>query len=214
MKKIKIFFILLILFAIYFFVCAFSYVSAISDNLYNNVLRLHVIANSDSKEDQDLKYTVRDKIIKYLNENTSTISNKEELINFIHENKDTIKTIASETIYNNGFSYPVDVELGNFEFPTKQYGDISFPAGFYDAIRIKIGSSSGQNWWCVLFPPLCFVNTSTGIVPEESKKTLHENLSDENYKIVSESSTPSFSFKFKIIELFEKSSFATAKNNF
>ena len=212
MKKIKIFITLAFLLAIFVFTCAYTYVSAISDNLYNSIFRLHVIANSDSKEDQNLKYIVRDNLINYMNDNCKNLSSKEEVIQYAKENLDKLKQIAENTVKDNGFTYPVQVEIGNYEFPTKNYGDISFPAGFYDALRVKIGESSGKNWWCVMFPPLCFVNATTGIVPDSSKETLHENLSDENYMIVSESDNSSVAFKFKIVELFEKAGIITAKN--
>ena len=212
MKKIKIFITLAFLLAIFVFTCAYTYVSAISDNLYNSIFRLHVIANSDSEEDQNLKYIVRDNLINYMNDNCKNLSSKEEVIQYAKENSDKLKQIAENTVKDNGFTYPVQVEIGNYEFPTKNYGDISFPAGFYDALRVKIGESSGKNWWCVMFPPLCFVNATTGIVPDSSKETLHENLSDENYMIVSESDNSSVAFKFKIVELFEKTGIITAKN--
>ena len=212
MKKIKIFITFAFLLAIFVFTCAYTYVSAISDNLYNSIFRLHVIANSDSEEDQNLKYIVRDNLINYMNDNCKNLSSKEEVIQYAKENLDKLKQIAENTVKDNGFTYPVQVEIGNYEFPTKNYGDISFPAGFYDALRVKIGESSGKNWWCVMFPPLCFVNATTGIVPDSSKETLHENLSDENYMIVSESDNSSVAFKFKIVELFEKAGIITAKN--
>ena len=212
MKKLKIIITLAFLFAIFVFTCAYSYVSAISDNLYNSIFRLHVIANSDSEEDQNLKYIVRDNLINYMNDSCKNLSSKDEVIQYAQSHLDQIKQIAENTIKENGFNYPVQVEIGNFEFPTKNYGDISFPTGFYDALRVKIGKSSGKNWWCVMFPPLCFVDTTTGIVPDSSKEELQENLSDENYMIVSESDNSSIAFKFKIVELFEKAGIVTAKN--
>lgn len=211
MKNLKIIVILVFLFLAYIFVSAYSYVSAISDNLYNSVFRLHVIANSDSKEDQDLKYIVRDNLINYMNENSSEFSNKEEVVQYSKHHIKDFEKIALDTIKSLGFDYPVQVEVGNFDFPTKNYGDVSFPAGYYDALRVKIGSASGKNWWCVMFPPLCFVDTTTGIIPASSKESLHEELSDENYKIVSDARNVNYSFKFKIVEFFENSGLITAK---
>ena len=213
MKKfLKAFFTLIILFSLYLFVCAYSYVNAVSQNLSDSVFRLHVIANSDSKEDQNLKYIVRDKLIEYLNNKTKDCSSKNDVINYAKQNIDELKKIAEETVINQGYSYPVEVEIGNFEFPTKQYGDISFPAGFYDALRVKIGKAEGQNWWCVMFPPLCFVDVTTGIVPDSSKEDLQSNLSDEEYKIISDNEDSEFTFKFKLIEFFEQKGLITAKN--
>lgn len=210
MKKVinnvffKRFLILIFLLFIYTIICAVSYVNAVSSNIESSVFRLHVIANSDSKEDQDLKYIVRDNILTYINEISKNASTKEEVIEIARNNIDTIKQIAQETVYENGYNYSVNIKIGNFAFPTKQYGDISLPAGFYDALRVEIGSASGQNWWCVMFPPLCFVDVSSGVVPEESKEVLQENLSYEEYNLLSENQNNSdMNFKFKIVELFQ-----------
>lgn len=211
MKKIKFIVILSILFLIYIFFSAYSYVSAISDNMYNSVFRLHVIANSDSDEDQNLKYIVRDNLINYMNEKTNTFTSKEDIIEYAKNHIEDLKNIAEMTVKEQGYNYPVTVEIGNFEFPTKTYGDISFPAGNYDALRVKIGNANGRNWWCVMFPPLCFVDVSTGIVPETSKEELKENLSDENYNLVSQSDNCDVKLKLKILELFEQSGLITAK---
>lgn len=212
MKRIKIAFILIVLFSIFIFINAYNYVEAISDNLYNSVFRLHVIANSNSEEDQNLKYIVRDNLINYMNEKCKNISSKDDVIQYAKNNLDVIKNIAENTIKENGYNYPVIVEIGNYEFPTKGYGDISFPEGFYDALKVKIGKAAGHNWWCVMFPPLCFVDSTTGIVPDSSKQALKETLSEENYKIISESENSDITIKFKLIEFFEKNGFITAKN--
>lgn len=212
MKKfLKPILILIILFFIYTFICAYSYVNAVSENLSNSVFRLHVIANSDTQEDQDLKYIVRDKLIEYMNTLTESNSSKREVIKIAQDNLNKFKQIAENTIREQGYSYPVEVEIGNFEFPTKTYGDISFPAGYYDALRVKIGESKGKNWWCVMFPPLCFVDVTTGIVPDNSKEDLKQNLSDEEYKIISDTENADITLKFKLIEFFENNGLITAK---
>ena len=92
---------------------------------------------------------------------------KRDAISLVDKNTPkNFKQVAENTILEvNGYSYPVKINIGNFEFPTKDYGDISLPAGFYDALRVEIGKAKGQNWWCVMFPPLCFVDVSSGIVP-------------------------------------------------
>ena len=198
-KKIELLFILLF---IYIFICAFSYVNAVSTNIQDSVFRLHVIANSDSDEDQNLKYLVRNKVLEYINTIAKHVSSKEEVISIVKENSDEIQKIAENTVKENGYNYKVKLSVGNFAFPTKTYGDISFPAGYYDALKIEIGKAKGKNWWCVMFPPLCFVDVTSGIVPEESKEILKENLSDEEYELLSESSND-INFKFKIIEMFK-----------
>lgn len=203
--------ILSILFTLYIFICSYKYVSNISNGLSNNVFRLHIIANSDTEEDQNLKYIIRDNLLKYMNQICANATDKEEVIEIASSHINDFKQIAKQTINDNGYSYNVDVEIGNFDFPTKKYGDISFPSGNYDALRVKIGESSGQNWWCVMFPPLCFIDTSTGIVSEDSKTILQSNLSNEEYHIIADSTSPTFSFKFKIIEFFEHTGIITAK---
>ena len=193
---------LLVLLFIYTFTCAFSYVNAVSSNIQDSVFRLHVIANSNSEEDQNLKYIVRDKVLEYINSISGNQSSKEEIIKLANEHIDKIQEIAENTIKENGYNYEVKLNIGNFAFPTKTYGDISFPAGYYDALKIEIGKAQGQNWWCVMFPPLCFVDVTSGIVPEESKEIIKENLSDEEYELVSENNNE-VRFKFKIVEMFQ-----------
>lgn len=210
MKKYLFLLIVLISFII---LSAYSYASAINEDLSNNVFRLHVIANSDSKEDQDLKYKVRDKLIEYMKSLTTNISSKEEVIKIANNHISDFESIAKEVITENGFDYDVKVEIGNFSFPTKQYGDISFPAGFYDALKVEIGNAKGQNWWCVMFPPLCFVDVTSGIVPEESKENLQDNLGEEEYDIISNTEDSEIvNFKFKIVEFFENLGIQLANN--
>ena len=210
-SKVKMVIILSFLLFLYTTICAFSYAQNISTDIANSVFRLHVIANSDSKEDQDLKYKVRDSLISYMNELCGNCKSKEEAINLVTKHKEEFKKIADDTIKNNGYSYDVKISVGNFEFPTKNYGDISLPAGFYDALRVEIGNAKGQNWWCVMFPPLCFVDISSGVVPDESKEQLEDTLSEEEYALVSEEDEPQFKFKFKILEFFNENGFITAK---
>lgn len=193
----------LFLLVLFVFVSALSYVSAVSSNISNSVFRLHVIANSDSTEDQNLKYIVRDELIKYMNEISQNCTTKQEIINLAQKNISNFESIAKKTIQQNGYDYNVSVEIGNFDFPTKSYGDITLPAGNYDSLRVKIGKAEGQNWWCVMFPPLCFVDVTSGIVPEESKKEMKEAMPEEEYSLISETDNSEISFKFKLIEFFE-----------
>lgn len=210
-SKVKIVIILSFLLFIYTTICALSYAQDISTDIANSVFRLHVIANSDSKEDQDLKYKVRDGLISYMKEICANCTNKQQAIELVRNHQNEFKQIALDIIKENGFSYNVNINIGNFEFPTKNYGDISLPAGYYDALRVEIGEAKGQNWWCVMFPPLCFVDITSGIVPEESKETLENNLSEEEFALVSNDSKPQIQFKFKLLEFFNENGFITAK---
>ena len=205
---LKRFLIVLILFTFFVFVSAISYVSAVSNNIADSVFRLHVIANSDSNEDQELKYKVRDAVLEYMNSITIDCSSKEEAIQIAKEHEDEFYKIAKQTIEENGYNYSVNIKIGNFNFPTKTYGDISLPAGNYDALRIEIGNASGQNWWCVMFPPLCFVDVSSGEVPEESKELMQDNLSSEEYTLISDSNSSDVKFKFGLVEFFNNINFA------
>ena len=207
MKLLKKIILVAILLLVFVLISAFSYVSAVSENISNSVFRLHVIANSDSVEDQNLKYVVRDNLIKYMNSLCKNITTKEEAMQIAQEHKQDFYNIARETIIENGYDYDVSIEIGNSYFPTKYYGDISLPAGYYDALKVKIGSASGQNWWCVMFPPLCFVDMSTGIVPNESKETIKQNLPKEEYALISDTSNDAISFKFKLIEFFNRNQY-------
>lgn len=211
-RKFRYSFLLLILLFLYIFVCAFSYVNAVSSDIANSVFRLHVIANSDEKEDQELKLKVRDNVLSYMNSICENVTTKEEAILIANEHIDEFKEIALNTIHENGYDYLVNIRIGNFSFPTKTYGDISLPAGYYDALRIEIGEAKGQNWWCVMFPPLCFVDVSSGIVPDDSKETMKSDLSDEEFSLISENEDSNVNFKFKLIEWFQNVKIMTAKN--
>lgn len=209
--KVKMVTILSLLLFAYTSICAISYAQNVSNDISDSVFRLHVIANSDSKEDQDLKYIVRDNLLSYMKEICSDCTNKEEAIKLVQEHSADFEQIAKNTINEQGYSYDVKINVGNFEFPTKTYGDISLPAGYYDALRVEIGEAKGQNWWCVMFPPLCFVDISSGIVPDESKEVMEENLDEEEYALISDESNNGLQFKFKLIEFFQQYGLLTAK---
>ena len=209
-SKVKYVIILFFLLLIYTGICAFSYATTVSTSISESVFRLHVIANSDSEEDQNLKYIVRDRLIEYMNEISNDAKTKEEAIKIVSEHKDTFHEIAINTIKEYGYDYDVNINIGSFSFPTKNYGDVSLPAGNYDALRVEIGEAKGQNWWCVMFPPLCFVDVTSGIVPDDSKEVMKENLSDEEFNLISESNTQ-MKFKFKLIEFFQNPGTFTAK---
>lgn len=214
MKKILNASLLIFLLFLYVFISAKSYVTAVSTEISQAVFRLHVIANSNTAEDQSLKLKVRDSLLNYMNTLCSNCSTKEEAISIAHKHIIDFQKIAEQTIADNGYDYSVKINIGNFYFPTKNYGDISLPSGIYDALRVEIGESKGQNWWCVMFPSLCFVDISSGVVEEESKQNLEENLDEESYTIISNTKKSDFKFKFKIIEFFaENNLFEIAKNS-
>ena len=141
MKIFKRFCVLFLLFVLYVFVSAFSYADAVSSDLSDSVFRLHILANSDSEEDQNLKLLVRDNVLEYMKEISSNVSSKEEVIHLMDEHLNDFYEVARKTIISEGYDYDVNLEIGKFDFPTKVYGDIALPAGVYDALRIEIGEA-------------------------------------------------------------------------
>ncbi len=210
-KNLKMVIILTFLLFLYSSICAISYAQNISTDIANSVFRLHVIANSDSEEDQNLKYIVRDNLLKYMNSICENCKTKEDAIAMVEKNKTAFEQIAMNTIKEQGYDYSIKINIGNFEFPTKDYGDISLPAGYYDALRVEIGEAKGKNWWCVMFPPLCFVDVSSGVVPDESKEFMKNSLSEEEFALVSNQSDNEIQFKFKLLEFFANNGLITAK---
>ena len=160
----------------------------IQANIAKNIIRLHVIANSDSNADQQLKYIVRDKIISSLREAMQDADSIAEAQKIILAHQFQIEENANQVLAEQGSPYTATVSLRSRYFPVKQYGDLSFPAGFYHALCVEIGKAEGRNWWCVLFPSLCFVNETTATVPDESKDKLKEHLTEEEYQYISEDS--------------------------
>lgn len=125
-----------------------------------HLIRLHVVANSDSASDQELKRKVRDEIIRYTQPALIKADNLDSARSIARANLAGIKEVADREIKAQGKTYPVQVEMDSFSFPTKHYGPFILPAGDYEAVKVTIGAGGGANWWCVLFPPLCFVDMS------------------------------------------------------
>ncbi|MGI6668489.1 MAG: stage II sporulation protein R [Acetivibrionales bacterium] len=185
-----------------------SYTESVNDGFADSIIRLHVIANSDSAEDQELKRNVRDAVLACVRELVEESGNIKETESIIKENISGISAAARKTVLDSGMDYAVKTEFGKYPFPTKAYGDIILPPGAYKALRVVIGKGEGSNWWCVLFPPLCFVDVTHGIVPDSAKEELREVLSDEEYRIVTSSDDESdipVKIKFKIVEMFQDS---------
>lgn len=169
--------------------------------LSRGMIRFHVVANSDTVEDQMLKQRVRDRVIVYMEPLLKDSKSVEETRQKIRENINQIEEIARETIAADNKNYEVYCSLGNASFPTKAYGDVVFPAGTYEACRIVIGEGKGENWWCVLFPPLCYVDAATGVVPLEGKKELEDHLNEEQLSIISGLDNGDYEIRFKIVDM-------------
>ena len=155
---------------------------AMAARIAPEILRFHVLANSDSDEDQQLKLRVRtlllDSIYEKLGENASLDDTKE----YVLANKDSLEQEAEDYMKAEGYDYPAHMEVTECYFPTKTYGDMVFPCGTYDAVRVEIGKGKGHNWWCVLYPPLCFVDSTYAVVPDSSREILRESLDAADYQ--------------------------------
>lgn len=198
------------------------YSEIVFDSISDNVVRLHVIANSDSKEDQMLKLKVRDAVVEYTGKSLKDCDSSSDVINALEDDCENIKRIADECLKNEGSSYSSFVYVGEYDFPSKNYGNYCFPEGRYSALRIVIGEGVGKNWWCVLFPPLCYISENAINVSAAAESSLKDNLSDEAYAtiegekkdVLSDSdnvkdssgidSNVNVSYKFKIVEFFQR----------
>ncbi len=165
-------------------------------NISCKLIRLHIIANSDSRDDQALKLTVRDEILKMVEELTENCKNTEDAERVVSENLDILQKCADEVIAENGFIYRSQAEISDVYFPTKVYDGFSLPAGKYRALRIHLGEGRGQNWWCVLFPPVC-------VSAAEAETEFSKNGFTENELSLVTSDAPQYKFKFKLLEIIE-----------
>lgn len=183
------------------------------DEVKDSLIRFHVIANSDSDSDQQLKLKVKNKVIDYLYPYLNSSQSLEGSRQIIKDKMQDVKELAEEVIKENNYDYSVQVQLSRENFPDKSYGNITLPQGNYEAFRIIIGNGQGKNWWCVMFPPLCFVDESKAQV--EYDKTENEiksngnsfNLENKTYSDESESDKQDdkndIKIKFKIVEIFQ-----------
>ncbi len=169
--------------------------------LYDKVLRLHVLANSDSEEDQSLKLKVRDKIIGVCTEKLADCESVEEAEARLSDIKDELLTAAKETITELGYAYPVNITLTREEYPRRDYDGLCFPSGEYLSLRVIIGEGVGQNWWCVLFPPLCL---GAATAKEREDAFIEAGFTAGQYKIITESDKVTYKIKFKCLEWLEK----------
>ncbi len=155
-------------------------------------VRLHILANSDSIKDQQLKLKVRDAVIAYLTPFVKDVSDAGEANTIIANHQANIIMVANAVVSENGANYPVAVQMGTFEFPVRSYGSLVLPAGEYQAVRILLGQAAGQNWWCVLFPPLCFIDGANTALAPVSEAAATEQQGNRTLQI-----------KWKIAELFK-----------
>lgn len=162
--------------------------SRMQQDLAEEVFRFHVLANSDSDEDQALKMKVKEAVLSYMKEEIPESDSVETTKEWARGHLNAIVNLAEAVIREEGYAYEVMAEVTTCDFPDKTYGDITFPSGKYEALRIEIGEAEGQNWWCVLYPNLCFMDAVHAVVPEKGKKDLKKVLDDDTYEMVTATS--------------------------
>ena len=179
--------------------------SNLQEHMAGEVLRFHVLANSDTTADQNLKLDVRDAVLAAFGEKLEGCTTKGESMALLAAYKEEIRQTAAAEIARQGYDYPVSVSLVREDFPEKTYGNLVFPAGVYDAVRIEIGEAQGHNWWCVLYPQMCYVDAAWGEPTEEGRERLQKNLTEEEYAVVSaaEQTNKAPKIKLKIVEMWQ-----------
>lgn len=160
------------------------------------ILRFHVRANSDSREDQALKLKVRDAVGAFMEQKLAHAADREECMRMVQQHLPQIVSTAEQTIRQEGYVYPVSAQIGTVDFPQKTYGNYTFPAGDYEALNLVIGSGKGQNWWCVMYPNMCFHGAVYEVVDEDARKSLKRVLSEDEYDAVLKSGKYRVRFKY------------------
>ena len=200
-KKLILILSLLIIIMVYI---VFPYMEVRNTNSFKeNIIRFHIKANSDKEEDQLLKIKIRDKVLKEIGKEFGNSQSIEETRTIVENNLGNMKSIAEDIIASEGKNYSINISLGNENFPTRKYGNITFPSGEYETVMLTIGEGKGKNWWCVMFPPLCFVdiNHSNANTVEEDLK---EVLTEEEINLLLSNKGSNIILKSKIVEILEK----------
>ncbi len=198
----------LLIFCMIFAAAAVLYLVTVKDSeaadiqpqIAGKILRFHVIADSDSDTDQTVKLKVRDGVLDYLEPLFENCKDKMDCKAVVSENMENIKYKADEILKAEGFDDTVSVSLKERYFPVKKYGQYTFPEGEYEALCIEIGKAEGKNWWCVLYPRLCFVDSLYAVVPDQSEEELKGVLSEEEYNAVFKSPDTKIEVKSRVLE--------------
>jgi stage II sporulation protein R len=177
-------------------------------SIADKVVRLHIVANSDSETDQNIKLKVRDAVLEQVRKEYPNGAARKEAAQYLKNNLDKIKQTAENVLKENGSNKKADVKYGVFSFPTKTYGNIALPAGMYEAVRVELGEAQGENWWCVMFPPLCVADAHSLKMDEQAMGQLKDELGMLNYSLITditERKNAPVKIKFRIVELVENS---------
>lgn len=185
---------------------AVSYSDSVQTDLQDNLIRLHIIADSDDEDDQNVKLKVRDAVLADVRSRLSNGANRTDIINEL----DNIEETALRTLSENGFEYGARAEYGKFEFPRKTYKSMTLPSGEYYGLRVVLGSGQGHNWWCVMYPPLCFSEGGEASLSHQSEDLLKESLGENTYDVIT--SSDETVVKLKIVELAQQLKNMTDKN--
>ena len=181
---------------------------ALAERIAPSLLRFHILANSDSPADQQVKLEVRSLILDYIQELLPDRQGKEETIRCLREQKAAIEETASQYLAQRGYPYKAALEITRCYFPTRVYDNMVIPCGQYDAARITLGKGDGHNWWCVLYPRFCFVDAACKEIPRESRNQLRNQI-NQDYYLALENHRPDFEFRFR---LFPSFSFSKSPN--
>ena len=166
------------------------------EEIYDSVIRLHVLANSDGEEDQALKLKVRDAVLARADALLADVTSMEQAEQILAASLGDLAESAAACLGANGSEYPVRVTLGKEQYPTRYYEKLAFPAGEYLSLRVLIGAGAGKNWWCVLFPPLCLSAASA----KGDTAKLAAGLTEDQYRMITESDSPKYKLRFKVLE--------------
>lgn len=180
-------------------VFACLHVQAVQSGVREEVLRLHIVANSDTDCDQGVKLKVRNRILEDCGMLFADCTSQEEAATIARERSGLLCRVAEDALRENGMFYPVSVQVEECRFPTKSYGGVRLPAGKYTAVNLRIGAGMGQNWWCVMYPPLCLTGDAVK-ADEKTLSKLRQELSAEEYALVTETSSVRVKVKFRIAE--------------
>lgn len=182
---------------------------ALASRIAPEILRFHILAESNRPHDQELKLGLKGVVLDYVHSHVPDSAGKEDMILWLNQNKAEIEAMSQDWLAAQGAPSPVTLEVTQDYFPAKAYGDMVFPCGSYDAVRITIGSGKGHNWWCVLYPSLCYTDSLHAIVPDSSKKKLSFLLDEDDYTALlphrpAGTAKPQIHVKFRLLELAKK----------
>lgn len=173
------------------------------EKIAQEIIRFHVIANSDSKEDQLLKYQVKEALVQFLQPYLRDVQNADDARDLLAEMLPVIQDTAAQTINEKGYGYSVTASISTCYFPLKVYGSFTFPPGNYEALQIRIGNAKGKNWWCVVFPPLCFIDETYSIIDDDGGEKLKYLLTEEEFESLRNNKVP-VKVRFKLLTLIKK----------